>query len=178
MTSVTRLGAAGAFAAAVLVLAMAGKAEAQRHHRGRIDGARVDVHLDLGWYQAFGLGFRVDIPIVDSIIDEVDDELALSPGAELFFWDFDRTFVSLWPVIALQWNFYLSEKWSVFPELGLSLFIGDDRYYAYGRGPRGRGVGAHIWPFLGVGGRYHWNDRNSLIMRINWPAGLQIGITF
>lgn len=148
-------------------------AEAQANH---IDGARIDVHLDLAWYAAFGLGFRVDIPIVeDGLIDSVDDELAISPGAELFFFrwrhrdGYDDGYAALWPLIALQWNFYLDD-WSLFPELGLVFVVWDD--YWDDR------HGGFIYPFLGLGARYHFNSRNALLMRINWPAGFQIGITF
>jgi hypothetical protein len=33
-------------------------------------------------------------------------------------------------------------------------------------------------PLLAVGGRYHWSDRNSLVLRIGWPIGVQFGVTF
>jgi hypothetical protein len=137
---------------AMAMLGSAATAEAQAH-RGRKDGVRVDLHLDLGWYQAFGLGFRVDIPIVkDGLIDSANDELSLSPGAELYFWDYQTTFLGIWPILALQWNFYVGREWSVFPELGLGFFLGETRH--------------------------HFSDANSFLMRISFPAGLQLGITF
>ena len=36
----------------------------------------------------------------------------------------------------------------------------------------------YIAPAGGIGARYHFNGRNSLLMRASWPAGLQVGMTF
>jgi hypothetical protein len=33
-------------------------------------------------------------------------------------------------------------------------------------------------PLLAAGGRYHWSRRNAIVMRLSWPFGLQVGITF
>jgi hypothetical protein len=163
-------------------------AEAQRRRRAsHADSVRFDVHVDLGWYGGFGAGFRVDIPIIpDGMIEAsgVDDELVLSPGAEFLFWDYydydHSSSVGIAPLIALQWNFYLSDKWSVFPELGLALMIGDHWHHRHQHNNPDTGDHTHVFfdPFLGGGARYHFSARNALLLRVNWPAGLQIGITF
>jgi hypothetical protein len=70
--------------------------------------------------------------------------------------------------VALQWNFYLTQKWSVSPELGAVLFFGGHDKYGE--------VGADI--LVAVGGRYLLNARNALVLRLGWPFGLQFGITF
>jgi hypothetical protein len=167
-------------AATVLVVgtvANASSADAQQY--GGIDGVRFDVHLDLGWYGAFGAGFRADIPIVpDGIVDGVSDDLAISPGIDVFFLTYNDYYdddggVAFAPLVALQWNFYVSEHWSLFPELGFAMLIGD-----YGYGHRHHNDRVHASLFLGLGARYHFNTRNALLMRISWPAGFQIGITF
>ena len=62
----------------------------------------------------------------------------------------------------------LRDAQSVFPELGAAIF--------FGHGGRGNGVGADI--LVALGGRYHLNDRNALVLRIGWPFGLQFGVTF
>src|SRR3989304_3823259 len=60
-------------------LALPGAAAAQTHD----DSVRFAVPLALGWYRFFAVGFRVDIPIVsDGLISSIDDELAISLGAE------------------------------------------------------------------------------------------------
>lgn len=152
----------------------------------KIQGVRPEVHLGLGWRGGVGVGFRVDIPIVpDGFIDGVNDEFALSPGAELWFWDLDdhdhgdESNIIVAPLIAPQWNFYLNNEWSLFPELGLALVFGD-RHHHHGRNADhgGHDDGFDLDFFLGLGARYHFSTRNSFVMRLAWPFGLQLGITF
>lgn len=176
---------------AILLLAASSVAHAQRGRK--IESVRFDVHLDLGFHGAFGIGGRADIPIVpDGLIEGVDDELAISPGIDVFFYSFSRychrgvcyagdQTVAIWPLIAAQWNFYINELWSLFPELGLVMLINDDYYY-YGYYDDdvyyADRAAVYIRPFISFGARYHFNDRNALLFRIGWPAGLQVGITF
>lgn len=141
--------------------------------RGGPVGVRLDLHLDLGWYGNGGVGFRADIPIVnDGLISGVNDDLSISLGAEFMWWyrhEYDGFGVI--PLAALQWNFYLSERWAIAPELGVAFVIGptgwNDRYYPN-----------YAVPFLGVGVRYHFSPRNALLIRATFPSGLQLGITF
>jgi hypothetical protein len=177
---------APALLAGLIVMACADTAQARGGAGRKIDGVRFDAHLDLAWHSAFGLGFRVDIPIVPAgLIDGTDDELALSPGLDIFFWDYGDCYtyrgdrycdgygdgIGFWIPIPVQWNFYLNEDWSIFPELGLGL-IWDD-YYAGRRGGRMR-----LRPMISFGARYHFAARNAFLMRLSWPMGLQLGITF
>jgi hypothetical protein len=135
-----------------------------------IDGVRPELHVGLGWGAELGVGARVDIPIVPrGFVDDVHDEFALSPGADVFFDDG----VGVAALLAAQWNFYLRPEWSVFPELGLALIFGDhDR----GRGNDDDDV--RLRPLFAVGGRYHWSRRNALVLRVGWPLGIQVGVTF
>ena len=131
--------------------------------------ARFDVHLDLGWAAAGGVGFRGDFRVARDIIERADDDLALSLGAELFV---TKPGLAVWPMAAMQWNFYLGHRWSVFPEAGLVVFTGEPHH-------RDRvGAFAVVVPFLGAGARLHFSPRHAVLFRINWPAGLQIGLTF
>ncbi len=165
---------------ALLALAAAPACAEDEVHLGddhnQIDGVRMDVHADIGNYGAFGVGLRADIPILaNGIVEGVNDELAFSPGVEVFFVNYwhDRYDGGPYvlPLAMLQWNFYLGADWSVFPEAGLAVFIGDGDYL-----PRGHGVYAAFATGLGV--RYHFNTRNALLLRASWPAGLQAGLTF
>jgi hypothetical protein len=134
----------------------------------QIAGVRPEVHLDLGFRADLGIGMRVDIPIVPGgLLSTANDELAISPGADLLF-DDGEVWVGV--PIALQWNFYINPSWSVFPELGLALLLGHHHH--------GNHDGVAVDPLLAVGGRYHWNDRNALVLRIGWPVGVQFGVTF
>lgn len=145
--------------------------EAQDPEGGVIRGARLDVHGNLSLPHLFGAGVRVDIPIVpDGVLRRVQDEIALSPGAEMMFFrpprgDDDEAGWGLWPVLAVQWNFYFQRHWSAFPELGVAGFA----YY--------RPYGSAVVPFASLGLRYHFNRRNALLFRIGFPSGLQVGIT-
>jgi hypothetical protein len=57
----------------------------------------------------------------------------------------------------MQWNFFLTRRWSVFGEPGLSL-------YWFDTGSVG------VSPAFFVGGRYHFSDRVTLTMRIGYPT--------
>lgn len=168
----------------VVVFLCASAAEAQRGRANRIDGVRVDVHGSFGFHAALGAGFRIDIPIVPGgFINGVEDELALSPGAEFFFVHFSRhnhndnlhfgDDFSFWPLVVAQWNVYLNQDWSIFPELGVTVGI-----WSHSHGAQGGHAHGTIHPAGGFGARFHFNQRNALLMRVSWPAGGQVGITF
>jgi hypothetical protein len=163
-------------AAALLVPSVAGAATSRGSSPNQIDNVRLDLHADVGGYASFGAGFRVDIPIVRSgLIATANDELAISPGVDVFFANFNEHYYSggpyLVPNIVLQWNFYLNERWSIFPEAGLAFYVGDGDEL-----PRGRATYAAL--DLGFGARYHWAANRAFLMRVSSPTGLQLGVTF
>lgn len=152
------------------------KTAAKVDSANHISGVRFDLHADLGGYVSFGAGFRADLPLIHSgLLARTDDELALSIGVDAYFANFYHQYYSGGPYVipsaVLQWNFYLGPNWSVFPELGVALYVGngDDL-------PRGLPVYAAL--DVGVGVRYHFSNRNALLFRVNRPTGLQIGVTF
>jgi len=65
--------------------------------------------------------------------------------------------------LVLQWNFWLTDRWSAFVEPGLDLY-----FTAHHGG---------VTPALGIGGRFQLNDVVSLIFRLGWPTAT-IGISF
>jgi len=131
-------------------------------------GPRFDVHLTLGWYAAAGGGLRVDLPVVrEGLIDVAEDDLRITLGAEvLWYWSQDDQ-IGFYPLAALQWNFYLNEQWSVFPEVGFVLMF-----------PRPHFWRTFIAPLVSLGARYHFSPRNAFLVRVSWPHGLQLGVTF
>lgn len=180
-----------ALLAVAATLTVAAPADAQGRGR-KIQGVRPDVHFNFG-ADDLGIGFRIDIPIIpDGFLSgrAPEDEFVLSPGLDLMFFDFDSDVchnhdgrgdhchddnVGFWPVLMAQWNIYLNDTWSVFPELGIVFLIGDD----YRRGHRGHGdKDFFVTPAASIGARWHFNRRMSLLMRLNFPAGAQIGLTF
>jgi hypothetical protein len=135
---------------------------AAQHGGGFISGVRPEAHMNLFYHNGdwFGFGGRAEIPLVQQgLLVSVNDELAICPGIDLLVNGF-----ALGPMVALQWNFYFGQ-WSVFPDLGFVILI------------PGHGD-AHADLVFEVGGRYHLNDRNALMLRIGWPGLLQFGVTF
>jgi hypothetical protein len=59
--------------------------------------------------------------------------------------------------VVMQWNFWLTPKWSVFGEPGLTLYWFD--YASVG-----------VAPALFLGGRWHFSDRVTLTMRVGYPT--------
>lgn len=169
-----------ALACAVLLGTLSGlyASDAAADYGANRRGYRLEAHLDLGWYGAVGAGFRADFVIVkDGLIDGVDDELSLSPGFEAM-WFYSPAYskhgdgFGFWPLLALGWTFYLNQDWSIFPEIGVVFFVGQPERY------RERYWNTFVAPFLGFGGRFAFSANNSLVMRVSWPAGLQVGVTF
>ncbi len=182
-------------AAALLTLA-ASPAEAQPRgaiSQNGIDGVRLEVHGVVGWYHAFGAGMRVEIPLLKTgFTDKLDDEFALSFGGDVGFFpwggsrydsrEWNRRYDNwghwygdwaFWGVVTANWNIYVGDKWSFFPELGLTISVHDcwDRDFR-------REVCVTAAPVGGVGARYHFSQRVALVARVNWPVGLQVGLTF
>lgn len=154
---------------ATAILLQPGHAAAQQSIM--IYGVRPELHAGIGWHGEVGVGGRADIPIVPSgVIEGIDDELAISPGGELYLETDGDADVTVSALVAAQWNFYFQPEWSVFPEVGIALHIGD-------RGRRDD-TDLRLGLLVGGGARYHWSSRNALVMRLCWPFGLQIGVTF
>lgn len=147
---------------------------AQAPHNTKIHDLRPEAHLGIGFFGGLGGGGGAEFAIVpEGFLSDLDDELALRVGGELVFddddgpGDDDDLFGAA--LVATQWNLYLSPEWSVFPELGLTLIIGD-----YGRG----NDSVHLDIVFAAGGRYHLGTRTSLFLRIIHPFGFQFGVTF
>jgi hypothetical protein len=66
--------------------------------------------------------------------------------------------------VVMQWNFWLTRRWSVFGEPGILIHFDDQ-------------VGG-IWPLiLSGGGRFHIQDKFTLTARIGYPA-FTFGVSF
>jgi hypothetical protein len=110
-----------------------------------------------------GVGFRGTVIIVDNgFVKTINNSVGISFGADVFF---TRGQATLFLPVAMQWNFWLSPHWSVFGEPGLGLAPARDR---------GRDV---LHPAFWAGGRYHFNDKIALTMRLGYPA-FSIGASF
>ena len=175
--------------ALIVILTASSTAFAADQHAGsdhnQIQAVRGEVHGTLDTFGLFGVGGRVEFPLVSNgLVNDVNDELALSLGADLFFspvysgWYNNYAGGSyLILIAAVQWNFYLGDDWSVFPELGIALHASLDQN-GWDNG-NGRSYG-WIYPALdaGVGARYHFSSRVALLLRASTPGGLQVGVVF
>lgn len=109
---------------------------------------------------AIGLGGRFSIPLMDpGFIKKINDSIAITFGIDLLF---PRSNAAVDLPVAMQWNFFVHRKWSVFGEPGL--VIGTYRE-------------AHAVPALWAGARYHFNDHVALTMRLGIPS-FSIGLSF
>lgn len=154
-----------------------------------IRGVRPEVHLSVGGHGDLGAGFRIDIPIVpEGFLRRGRDDFALSPGMDIQFYDFghdDRRWddrgpgpgprpgrhhgALIIPQLAAQWNFYFPRHaWSIFPEAGLAVVIGNWDGYD----------NVHVDPLFAFGARKHFAGRTALVMRVGWPSGFQLGLAF
>ena len=157
-------------------------------------GNHPDYHVDiephgiLGWgfYGAgsvgFGAGVRFSIPLCKNcFVPKINNNVAISFGADFAFypfpdWVYNYTPWYLFMPVAMQWNFFLTNKWSVAAEPGITPWFGLYDYNTYCGGP-----GCHnwaIWPSLSFVGRYHFNDKVALTMRLGFPEFFNIGVSF
>ena len=108
-----------------------------------------------------GVGFRGTIVLLhNGFITTINNSIGISFGADFYG---DNT---LFLPVAMQWNFWLSQHWSVFGEPGLGLALKDFETKVH-----------PVHPILMAGGRYHFSDKLSLTMRIGYPA-LSVGVSF
>jgi hypothetical protein len=145
-------------------------------------------HLVLGWDDVYasdgwGVGGRFSIPIVDNgFVPSINNSVAIGFGLDLLHYDScwynadcSANYIHI-PVV-MQWNFYVSQHWSVFGEPGLVIFHGFFDDCPFQNGCPGRPRETSVEPALYLGGRYHFNDKMSLTMRIGFPS-ISVGISF
>lgn len=115
----------------------------------------------------FGAGFRASIEVADpAFIPKLNNTVAVSFGLDMTTCPPCRNDFTLYlPIATLQWNFFFTEHWSAFPDLGFT--IRTDGFYDYVYGD-----------FVAMlGGRYHFNDDVALTMRIGYPF-ISVGASF
>jgi hypothetical protein len=143
----------------------------------------------------FGPGVRFSIPVMSpGFVKTINDSIAISFGLDLIHYDGWNSYYycnrgacyngysgpDLWGMVlpvAMQWNFWFNEHWSAFGEPGLAIrhgFWSDN--YCYNGGPY---CGSHtdIVPALYAGGRFKFNDKLGLTMRLGYPTLFSIGLS-
>jgi len=162
----------------------------------------LEPHLDFGWAglyadNGFGAGLRAGIPIVQNgFVPTINNSVAISFGLDIVRYSgcyYGGTVFAngadlgcgatyfIFPV-TMQWNFWLSPRWSVFGEPGLYIYhatfdsfcdkLKGNAFLACSE-PTHTGVG-----FAGyVGGRFHFNDTVALTLRLGYPT-ISLGVSF
>jgi hypothetical protein len=109
-----------------------------------------------------GVGFEGTFNVADQgFIRRVNDSVGVGFGVNF------ATNEHLLLSAAMQWNFWLSENWSVFGEPGLGIRSGK----------KGEFKKLDLWPHLGAGGRYHFARNVTLTMRVGFPV-FGVGVSF
>ena len=182
-------------AAAVPVLAFASSALADdtiKHPGDHPDyGVEIEPHGLVGWLggpgyndNGYGVGVRFGIPIVkNGFIRTINNSVAITFGADVLFYsgcwyaggNCSATYLDF--PVAMQWNFFVAQRWSVFGEVGAYVFHGFFSDCPFATGCPTQPTETGIYPALYLGGRYHFSDKVSLTMRLGFPTA-SIGASF
>ncbi|HEY4015722.1 MAG TPA: hypothetical protein VGM06_20420 [Polyangiaceae bacterium] len=149
----------------------------------------VEPHAVFGWggiYApgGFGLGARFSIPIVSNgFVPTINNSVGVTFGLDWVHygqcWYAGNCTADYFDVpIAMQWNFFVARRFSVFGEPGAVIYFGSfpgcplQSNLCPSRPPT---VG--VEPALFIGGRYHLNDQVALTVRLGFPA-FSFGVSF
>jgi len=143
------------------------RAPTGENQRSLIPFVRTDLHGVLTWEAEFGAGLRGDILIFDETrLYNGRDEIALSVGCDLSFVTFGgENRVTVWPTVALQWSLSVSERFVLYPELGIVAQIRPLDFKG-------------LYPNVGFGGRVHVYRTLDVLLRLGWPMAVSAGVTF
>ena len=196
---------AGTLAALGILVAPA-PANAQSVIKSPGDHPHYSVELEphglLGWAanyygSGFGIGGRITIIAThDGFVKTINNSVGIGFGLDWLHYSgpncyyvyrdvcyngYSANFIQL-PVV-LQWNFYVTQRWSIFGEPGIYIWHGfyDNAYACNGPGLPPCGIYNYsdtgIGPAFYAGARYHFSDSVSLTMRLGYPS-LSIGASF
>lgn len=117
----------------------------------------------------FGAGFRASIEIVDpGFIPKINDTVAITFGIDMTnngCRSCSRYDYIVWNPVGIQWNFFITDKFSAFADIGFML--------------RSWGFYADVHPdlFVMLGGRWHFNDKVAFTFRLGVPF-VNVGVSF
>lgn len=152
----------------------------------------------------YGPGVRFSIPVMSpGFIKKINNSVAITFGTDIVWhegyktyyrnwcggnracWDYYAGYnYGFWSVhlpVAMQWNFFLTDKWSVFAEPGLT--VRHAFYRDYQCDPRfpdcnyTRSRWDAFFTFY-AGGRFHFSEKVALTMRIGHPIEASVGVSF
>lgn len=187
LASIVVVSAAVASAAAPAEAALTIRSPTPPEYKVEIEPHGI-IQTDAFYYEGrsgFGGGARFSIPLMSpGFIKSINDSVAISFGPDLIHYDYYRTvcgadqcngssFWRLYFPVTMQWNFWLSDKWSVFGEPGIIF-----RHTFVDCGPGTDCRQRTFDPAFFVGGRFHFSERVALTMRVGFPEALSVGVSF
>lgn len=111
--------------------------------------------------QGFGPGFRGTVTLLQNgFVKSIDDSVGLGFGADWIAFTNKKT--SIWVPIVLQWNFWLTERISVFGEPGFGFYLGNT---------------TGIRPDVSGGARFAITRSIAVTARAGYPA-FSLGVSF
>jgi hypothetical protein len=141
----------------------------------------------------FGPGIRFSIPVMSpGFVKTINDSIAISFGLDLIHYDGYAyyygcgrfglctynygTFWSAYFPVVMQWNFWLTDKWSVFGEPG---FAFRHSFYSDTYCAPGVYCPSHddFYPAFFVGGRFAVGGHLTLTMRLGYPTLFSFGLS-
>ena len=191
----TRAGFLAALATALVVSLWAGAAQAQIRSSGRHPyyGVELEPHFiwqwsgdEWSWEDGIGLGVRASIPVIENgPVQTINNNLAVTFGFDIAWFDNDCRFggvgvdcdeTDIWIPVAVQWNFFVSQVVSLFPEFGLG-FRNAARSDAWCGVADCDDSDLEVHAVLWFGARFLVADRIALTVRLGTPS-LLFGVSF
>ena len=130
-----------------------------------------------------GAGVRLSVPVLnEGFLPKVNDSVAISFGGDFVHYDGcigHRCGANyLIAPVVMQWNFFVSNSWSLMAEPGVAGYYGFfDDTCAGVAGPCVGHTRAGILPAAFVGARYHASEHVALTARIGFPT-FSLGASF
>jgi hypothetical protein len=135
----------------------------------------LDAHVGVAWHWVgFVTGLRFAIPILhNGFIPKLNNAVYINFGMD-FYWinTWSNTGGAMGFPVNLLWEFYFTNRWSAFTELGVNVFLPPSLFQG-----NGYHASAGNWIVAQVGGRFYINDKIALTARIGNPFFL-FGATF
>ena len=168
-------------AAGLLLAAVAAAPSAEARGTIKEVGNHPDYSLDLEFHFAlsllqgpypssgtgFGPGGRITVPVLQNgFIKTINNSIAVSAGLDwIHFGSVDRETVDYFFIpIVMQWNFWLTEDWSVFGEPGLSILLRTQEKDT-------------ATPVINGGARWLLTDGIAMVFRAGYPV-VSVGFSF
>jgi hypothetical protein len=138
------------------------------------------------WENGFGFGARASIPLLeDGPVQSLNNSLAVTFGFDWAYFANDCSIggmevdcheSDIWIPIAAQWNFFVSERFSLFPEFGVG-FRTATRSTNYCAASECDDSSLEVHAVLWFGARFLVTDRVAVVLRLGTPS-LTLGASF